>query len=131
MSELSNTPTIFIVEDDEDDRLLLSHELEKYGLENISHYFSSVDELVGACQQYPIPSLILINAFMNGMDIENAIALIRSEKRLSPASIALMVAAKLEKDYLRSSHLNVIGYITKPVNGKILKRLVDACRSGE
>jgi hypothetical protein len=63
MDEQADLYEILIVEDDEDDIFLLARALGEVGLENSSHFFPTVKDLVDYCKHHCSPSLILLNAF--------------------------------------------------------------------
>lgn len=124
MDERKICPLIFIVEDDEDDKLILSQELKDSGLEKESHIFSSIHELLDSSDPSITPSVILLDAFSREIDIREAIDLIKSDEKLSAVPILVMIGGKTEKGYFRSYQLDVTGYIAKPVNVQVLKRFL-------
>ena len=123
-------PIVFIVEDDPEDRLLLSFELEGSGLENGVHSFSNVGELIdfhnlqlhsGKGAAASLPALILINAFLQKQDIRQVVIQVKSVEAMRPVPIVLMLGSPGEEEYLRQYRLDVSGFIIKPVT---LQRLV-------
>jgi CheY-like chemotaxis protein len=124
MDEQGDLFEILIVEDDEDDIFLLTHALGEVGLINSSHFFPNVKDLVDYCEDHCCPSLILLNAFSPGKNIREAIAALKGNQNLVSVPIVLMLGANSEKEYLRSFHLEVYGYIVKPLDAKVLKRVI-------
>jgi PleD family two-component response regulator len=98
--------------------------LGEVGLENSSHFFPNVKDLVDYCEPDCSPSLILLNAFSPGTNIREAIAALKGNQNFASVPIVLMLGANSEKEYLRAFHLEVYGYIVKPLDAKVLKRVI-------
>ncbi len=127
MDEQTKPCVLFIVEDDEDDILLLSNELQANGLEKDAHFFSSINELIDFYNtrvQNSLPALILLSAFIEFPDVRDAVALIQRTNGLQTVPLVLMIDSRVEKDYFLSYHLNVSGYIVKPVSTQVLLLLL-------
>jgi DNA-binding response OmpR family regulator len=120
---------LFIVEDDEDDKLLLSLTLQEYGMLELTRFFSSIQDLINsykASEHFSGPSLILLDVFIEGEKVKKAITKIRNVKDLSQVPIVVMLGAEIEKGYLKEKGLDVDGYMAKPLDIKLLFRYIEA-----
>ena len=127
MDGQNNPDRIFIVEDDSDDILLLSYELQDNQLDKGARFFSDINEIIAfhhAHERNCPPSLILLNVFMPRCDIGHAVALSKSGVELQAVPLVVMLGSEGEKEYLRSYNLDVSGYIKKPVDGQKLRRFL-------
>ncbi|RQW77555.1 MAG: response regulator [Methanothrix sp.] len=118
---------LFVIEDDDEERVLLLSELKANGKGIDVRFFSDVYELIDLYkthQQHSLPSLILLNAIMPKMDIGQAIDLIKGVQELRTVPLVVMIAAKSEKKFMRLKNLNVSGYVKKPIKLQILKRFL-------
>jgi CheY-like chemotaxis protein len=113
MDRQSNPILIYVVEDDEEDKYILSSELKVYGQEFEVHFFPDVKHLINVfnTKSSSLPSLILIPAFHKAIDIEQAVAIFKYMPVLNTIPIVVMLGAQGEKEYFRLSGLDVSGFV--------------------
>jgi two-component system, chemotaxis family, response regulator Rcp1 len=116
---------IFVVDENDDDSLILYHDLEEYSMEKGLHVFASEKDLIDFCQrlqQRNHPCLILIDGFIKHETIGRVVSTIKSVPDLRSVPILIMIGAKYEKEYFRPFFLDVSGYVVKPINIRLLNR---------
>jgi CheY-like chemotaxis protein len=131
MDVQSETFVLFIVEDDPEDRLFLSFELQGSGLEKAVIFYSDVQEMIDDIRKegekfgkspYSLPSLILLNTFTQKFNFREAYALIKNVDALQRIPLVLMIGSKWEEEYWQSQNFDVSGYLLKPVTLRRLQR---------
>ncbi len=119
MEEQSNHFVFFVVEDDDDDKFFLCKDLDANGLKKSAYFFSCTREMMNYWENNkpnPLPSLILLYAFLRRMEIHQSVATIRGVQELQEVPLVVMVCSDEEINYLQAHNLNVTGYVTKPVD---------------
>jgi CheY-like chemotaxis protein len=124
MPNAGNPITIVIAEDDPDDRFLAKEALEESRLHNIIHFVEDGEELLeylrreGRYRDRPHtahPGLILLDLNMPRKDGREALREIKSDELLRQIPIVVLTTSKSDEDIVRSYHLGVNSFITKPV----------------
>jgi CheY-like chemotaxis protein len=122
MVEQYNPLVLFILEDD-DDRVLLSLELDRSNSDVKVFFISDIDELIGFYKrqefiegqyQAPLASLILLDAFPSRSDIQQVVAVLKNMDCLSSVPRVVMLGTEDEIEYLQQYRLDVSGYVIKP-----------------
>ncbi len=131
MGEPSNPKLIYVVDVNDDDRLLLEYDCENYGIDNCLRFFPGVDNLIQYYNtlgdRHP-PGIILLDGFMKEEPIGNAISILKSVPDFQAVPIVLMIGSKYEKEYFKPYNLNISGYVVKPINVRILVRFLKMCQ---
>ena len=105
------TELIYNVEDDDGIRELIKYALTNAGYEVIS--FASAEALMSALQQQ-IPSLIILDIMLPGMDGIEALKLIRANYKNAPMKILMLTAKSSEVNKISGLDSGADDYITKP-----------------
>jgi CheY-like chemotaxis protein len=117
--------TILICDDDEDDRLLTKQALEDAHISNdvrlvedgeqLLDYLYQRGEFAGETGAAPRPGLILLDLNMPKMDGREALKHIKGDETLHDIPVVVLSTSRLDEDVIRSYHLGVNSFITKPV----------------
>ncbi len=131
----SNSITILMADDDQDDCLLVSKAFEASRLCNDLRFVKDGEELMDYLHQRgnytdpalaPRPGLILLDLNMPRKDGREALKEIKSDPDLRAIPIVVLTTSKEEEDVLRSYDLGANSYVTKPVT---FQGLVDVIKS--
>jgi CheY-like chemotaxis protein len=116
---------IVIADDDPDDRLMIQEALTEKRLANPLHFVVDGEDLMDylyrrgkymdLCSQ-PLPGLILLDLNMPKKDGREALREIKSDPNLQQIPVVVLTTSKMEEDILRTYHLGVNSFITKPVS---------------
>ena len=121
----SNTNLILLVDDSKDDSLLLKHEFERAGLANPLFFLSSgadaISYLAGEGEFhdrsiYPMPSVLLLDLKMPGMDGFDVLSWIGKRPELKRLLIVVLSGCADVKQVTRAYELGANSYLTKPTN---------------
>lgn len=116
--------TILMADDDEDDRMMAHDAFEINRLENEIRFVEDGEELMEYLrnegkysdpENAPRPGLILLDLNMPRMDGREALKIIKSDADLQSIPIVVLTTSNAEEDIIRSYHLGVNSFITKPV----------------
>jgi CheY-like chemotaxis protein len=117
--------TILICDDDEDDRMLTQQALEAAHVSNSIRFVEDGEQLLDYLYQRgqyagetglaPRPGLILLDLNMPKLDGREALKAIKEDKSLHDIPIVVLSTSRLDEDIIRSYHLGVNSFITKPV----------------
>lgn len=102
---------IFVVEDDESIRHLLKFALESQGYLVFS-FSGAVEALEG--MKANVPSLVLMDIMMDGLDGISAVKLMRDDPVLREVPVIMLTAKDLEADKISGLDAGADDYITKP-----------------
>lgn len=126
---------ILMAEDDADDRLLAEEAMiesrvlnELYFVENgveLLDYLNGKEKFSDR-NQYPMPSLILLDLNMPLMDGREALQSIKKDPILKRIPVVILTTSKTEEDMLKGYDLGAASYITKPVTFDVLVDLMRA-----
>lgn len=127
--------TILMADDDEEDRMLASDALEEAKLMNPLGFVEDGEELMQYLrgdgeyadrEKYPLPGLILLDLNMPRKDGREALREIKENPDLRTIPVVVMTTSRAEEDIVKSYHLGVSGYITKPVSFEGLVNIMKA-----
>lgn len=127
MDEQSKSNVIYIIDENDDDRLIMSYDFEVLQSGASLHFFPDIDALIDYCStscKADPPNLILLDGFMKKDDLNEVVSIIKSIPDFQAVPVVVMIDSKQEKAYLRSFHLDVSGYVIKPINIHILDRFL-------
>jgi len=140
-SERSGRPiTILMADDDEDDRDLTRDALESASYIDHMRFVVDGQDLIDYLRragryaspeaaEHPLPSIILLDLNMPRMDGREALAVIKTDRRLRHIPVVVLTTSRDEQDVRRAYDLGANSYITKPVTGSKLEIVLD--RLGE
>lgn len=123
---------ILIADDDEDDCLLIQDAFAESNLSNPLFFVKDGEELLDylyrrdryrRVEQFPLPSLILLDLNMPKKDGREALQEIKSDPNLRRIPIVVLTTSQEQEDILRSYSLGVSSFIAKPVT---FEQLVEA-----
>ena len=126
---------ILMADDDEEDRMLASDALEEAKLMNPLGFVKDGEELMRYLrgngeyadrEKYPLPGLILLDLNMPRKDGREALREIKENPDLRTIPVVVMTTSRAEEDIVKSYHLGVSGYITKPVSFEGLVNIMKA-----
>ncbi|MDJ0613383.1 MAG: response regulator [Rhizobiaceae bacterium] len=115
---------ILIADDDEDDRMLISDAFEEARLNNPVDFVEDGEQLMDYLQrkgdyshltEAHKPGIILLDLNMPKKDGRTALREIREDPELKNIPIVILTTSKSEEDILKTYHLGVNSFITKPV----------------
>lgn len=98
--------------------------MEESGLVNLLHFVHDGEELMSYLyhrapyddyERYPVPGLILLDLNMPKKDGREALREIKQDPQLRRIPIIVLTTSKAEEDILKTYHLGVSSFITKPV----------------
>lgn len=124
MAKGRNYITILMADDDEDDRMMAHDAFAVNRLENEIRFVEDGEELLQYLrnegkysdpESAPRPGLILLDLNMPRMDGREALKIIKSDANFQSIPIVVLTTSNAEEDIIRSYHLGVNSFITKPV----------------
>jgi CheY-like chemotaxis protein len=127
--------TILLAEDDYDDRYLIGEALDESGVESLLFIVENGEDLLnylkgrGAYtdrENYPLPSLILLDLNMPRMDGREALAEVKEDPDLRTIPIIVLTTSQADEDVQETYGLGITGFITKPMT---FRGLVDVMKS--
>jgi len=131
------TNLILLVDDSKDDSLLLKHEFERAGLANPLYFLSSGADAVAYLagqgkfkdrSMYPMPSVLLLDLKMPGMDGFDVLSWIAKRPELRRLLIVVLSGSADVKQVTRAYDLGANSYLTKPTNPYDLANLANFFR---
>lgn len=108
---------ILLVEDDKDIAELVQYNLEREGFEVTA---TPTGEQALDRLDTEIPSLIILDLMLPGIDGLETCRLIKQEKRTKNTPLIMLTAKSEESDVIVGLHLGADDYITKPFSPKVL-----------
>jgi CheY-like chemotaxis protein len=112
MLHTDNRPKVLCVDDDHDQRLLLSFLLERQGVD--VRTASDGKEGVTLAQDW-LPDLILMDLMMPGMDGFEAVRLLRADSHTAHIPILALTAYGEEKMQARAKEVGMDGFVVKSI----------------
>lgn len=115
---------ILIAEDDIEDRMLTKEALDESRFGSGFYFVEDGEELMDFLfnrkqyensDLYPRPSLILLDLNMPRKDGREALQEIKADPHLRQIPVVVLTTSRAEEDIMRSYHLGVNSFITKPV----------------
>jgi CheY-like chemotaxis protein len=109
---------IFLVEDDEIDVMNLRRAFEQNNILNPLHVASDGIEALEKLRNGEVPQerrLILLDINMPRMNGIEFLRELRKDPALSATKVVVLTTSEAEQDVIEAHHLNVAGYLVKPV----------------
>jgi CheY-like chemotaxis protein len=135
---MTESETILLVEDDENDVLLVERAFRKAGLqqclriarngEEAINYLSG-QEIYADRERYPLPFLVLLDLKMPGMDGFEVLRWARTERELKRLLIVVLTSSILQTDVDRAYELGANSYLVKPVEFDEMVNMVQRFQS--
>ncbi len=123
-----NDLLIYLVDDDEDDRLLLRQAFRQHpALCQISEFVDGVD-LIGQLDQLTegnYPNLILLDLNMPRIDGFDVLRIIRQNSSWHMIPIVILTTSDDQRDRQRSLELGADDYMVKPPSYSMLRSIID------
>lgn len=114
-------PTVFIVDDDEDTRLILREWLaQRYNTLCVADgeaLFEELDELT--------PDLVVLDVKMPGPDGFRLCRELRRRPKLRDVPVLFLTGCRSDEDFARNLDAGGNAYLTKPVDQGVLMSLID------
>lgn len=105
--------TIMIVDDDRRNIFALAAVLKSRGYSTVNH--DSMEEAIASLQQH-LPSIILMDMMMPGMDGYDALHLLKSDPRLRHIPVIAVTAQAMPGDREKCLAAGADDYLPKPVD---------------
>ena len=122
----SNTFTILVADDDQEDCQLIKDALQESRLLNPLEFVGDGEALLKKLNEAKeLPGLILLDLNMPKKDGREALKEIKSDPRLKRIPVVILTTSGAEEDVYRSYNLGVNSFISKPVK---FSALVDVLR---
>lgn len=124
---------ILMADDDDDDKMLTKEALVESRVLNELYFVDNGVELLEYLRgegkyadrnEYPLPSIVLLDLNMPKMDGREALAEIKADKSLRSIPVVILTTSKAEEDMVKGYDLGAASYITKPVTFEDLVRLM-------
>lgn len=116
--------TILLVDDDPDDRMLVTNGLSEHRLANLLYCVEDGEEMMDYLynrgkytdvEAHPRPGLILLDLNMPRKDGREALMEMKSDPSLRQIPVVVLTTSKAEEDVFKSYDLGANSFITKPV----------------
>lgn len=126
---------VLLAEDDPDDRYLISEALDESRLNIHLYIVEDGEELLDYLHrrgkyadedQWPTPSLILLDLNMPRKDGREALVEIKADPRLKRIPVVVLTTSRAEEDIARTYDTGISGYIPKPVTFTGLLEVMNA-----
>lgn len=126
---------ILYAEDDKEDQMLVKEALTESRLANELHFVNNGEELLDYLNRRnayvhlkdtDLPGLILLDLNMPKIDGREALAIIKSDKKLKSIPICILTTSRAEEDIIQTYDLGVNSYIRKPVSFESLVDIMKA-----
>lgn len=134
MSTNGKSEVILLVDDDPDDLHMMRRALEKNGFSRDVYTVGDGEELLDFLRHSgkfappsasPTPALILLDLNMPKMDGREALAEIKSDKKLQCIPVVVMTTSAAERDISQAYELGSNSFISKPIT---LTELIEVTR---
>ena len=131
----SQSITILMADDDEEDRMLTQKAFELNHLGNDLRFVEDGEELLDYlyhrgkyqdAETSPRPGLILLDLNMPRKDGREALEVIKKDPSLRRIPIVVMTTSEADQDIARSYDLGANSYVTKPVTFESLAKVIKA-----
>ena len=128
MARYNEVVRIFLVDDDEDDRLIFSEALNEVSTRHEYREFRDGKELVDyfADPENPLPHIIFLDLNMPLMDGKETLAFLRNSPRFKEMSIAIFSSSDSDADIEHTFVLGANIFIRKPTGYEKLKKTIKA-----
>ena len=128
----SPRPVILLAEDDDNDVFFMRRALQKsqldFAIQVVSDGQQAVDYLSGEGkfsnrEQYPLPSVILLDLKMPFLDGFEVLAWIRKQPSFNEVPVAVLTSSAEERDRRRARELGARAYFVKPPKPETIQEI--------
>jgi CheY-like chemotaxis protein len=122
----TNSPSIYLVDDDEDDRFFLKLAFESILEKPNLRFFKNGKELVDELSMKPeseYPRFVLLDLNMPIMDGKEALSIIKKHPDMTRVPVIMFTTSSAEKDIKSCLSLGANSYICKPSNADEFDRI--------
>jgi Response regulators consisting of a CheY-like receiver domain and a winged-helix DNA-binding domain len=125
MPELPDQPVILLAEDREDDILLIRHAFQKGGIDVPLFVVRDGEETIAYLkgdgkfsnrEEYPLPSLLLLDLKMPRMDGFEVLKWIRAQSGLSSLRVVVLTSSERIRDVNIAYNLGANSFLVKPMD---------------
>jgi len=125
-------PVILLAEDDDNDVFFMRRALQKsqldFAIQVVSDGQQAVDYLSGEGkfsnrEQYPLPSVILLDLKMPFLDGFEVLAWIRKQPSFNEVPVAVLTSSAEERDRRRARELGARAYFVKPPKPETIQEI--------
>lgn len=123
--------TIFVVDDDDTDIMVIKRSFQKAGIENpvmVAHDGAEALDLLHS-GAVPRPFIILLDLNMPVMDGHECLEEIRKDPDLMDSVVFILTSSNSEEDKARAYQNNVAGYLLKEFAGEDIKNVAAMLQS--
>lgn len=129
----SSQPVILLAEDDENDVFFMRRALQKsqvnFAVQVVTDGQQATDYLGGEGkfsnrEQYPIPSVILLDLKMPFLDGFEVLAWIRKQPSFNGIPVAVLTSSAEERDRRRARELGATAYFVKPPKPETILEII-------
>ena len=131
-SHLQNTPKLWVVEDDEDDRLILAEAFEDNIFQCEIEYFKDGIEFLEHIDQFDFQYKIELNQIIALIDINmprmdgiNALAKLRQNSACQNLPVMMLSTSESDDDIRKTYDLGISAYLPKPNNQDDMDAVVE------
>lgn len=119
------TPALLVVDDNEDNRLMLSTRLAKLGYTDVSTANDGVEALARIGER--AYDLVLLDVMMPNLNGYQVLERLKAENRLTDLPVIMVSALTEMESVIRCIELGAEDYLPKPLNPTLLRARVGAC----
>jgi CheY-like chemotaxis protein len=116
---------IIVVDDDEDDRFIVSQAFQSRGLADELMMLKSGTELLNVLGEAPLPKLILLDLNMPILSGLETLTLIRRRHSASVLPVVILTTSDMDEDRQKALALRANDFITKPVTADLYRQIID------
>lgn len=120
--------TILLIDDVEENRVILTHRLEKEGFAVVTA--SNGKEGLEKLEKVKV-DLIFLDILMPVMDGHSFLKMIKADTRCSNIPIIIITALDDKGDVIKTMRAGACGYLTKPFSMDQIRAQLDFCLRGE
>ncbi|WP_223834080.1 response regulator [Spirosoma profusum] len=137
MHRKSTVMTILIADDDADDRLFMERALRQSGYTHTIQFVEDGEELMEYLRHTgrytketaPWPNLLVLDLNMPRKNGFQALKEIKDDMELRRLPVVVMTTSSADEDVLKTYHLGVNSFVTKPFNFNRLVEMVIALKT--
>ncbi len=104
---------VYLIEDDPDHELIISHAWRQTELGAELRHFDDGDSALDALRNDSVPDLILLDINMGGLSGFEVLEQVKGEDRLKHIPVVMLTSSDLPSDVSRAYELGASGYISK------------------
>ena len=129
----TSKPVILLAEDDDNDVFFMRRALQKsqveFALQVVTNGQQAADYLAGEGvfsnrEQYPLPSVILLDLKMPFLDGFEVLAWVRTQPSLNGIPVAVLTSSAEERDRRQARELGARAYFVKPPKPETISEIV-------